>query len=134
MRRLILIAAAQLLVFGAVGPSHAADEPSLASILPGIDARGYTLPLTVDQLTPEERATFAGLPPSGILARRFLYTRGYLRFCRLVVENKLAPLQLPDLPTEENWDRQFLSQDESRNVADVALGMKMFAQLRPRDK
>jgi hypothetical protein len=85
--------------------------------------------LTVDQLDPTERAAFAALPPDSDGARQYLYTRGYLRYCRLVVAQTLPPLQLPPLPAHSNWNRQFLSQDEARSILDVALAMKITARM-----
>jgi hypothetical protein len=99
--------------------------------LPAVGEDGLSSPLTIEQLDASERETFASFAPESDDARRFLYTRGYLRFCRLVAAGALRPLQLPDLPAEENWDRRFLSEEEGRNVVDVALGMMMVARLTP---
>ncbi len=88
-------------------------------------------PLRVDQLDADERATFATLVPGSADARKFLYSRGFLRFCRLVVDGELSPLDLPDLPERENWERLFLSEHERTNVLDVALGMHLVALLQP---
>lgn len=129
MRRLVLLIAAQLLVFGAGGPSHAAGDDVAAQTLPRLDAQGRVLPLTVDQLTPEEAAKFASLPAGGVLATRFLYTRGFLRLCRKVADGALPPLELPERPSDEHWDRRFLSVEEGRDVVDVALGMQLMALL-----
>lgn len=112
------------------------SRPDLASQLPDpddrladVDAEGMIAPLRVDQLDPAERSTFASLAPGSPEARKFLYTRSFLRFCRLVIDGKLAPLGLPKLPLRENWDRQFLSQAEQKEVVDVAIGMKLTARL-----
>jgi hypothetical protein len=43
-------------------------------------------------------------------------------------------LALPDLPAEENWGRQFLSEAEGRDVVDYALGLKMIAMIKPPPK
>jgi len=108
-------------------------DPALvqANGLPGLDSQGQSLPLQIDRLTPDERAGFDGLAAGSDAARRFLYTRGYLRYCRLAAEGKIDPLSLPDLPAEENWDRAFLTAEEGRNIVDVALGRKMVAMMRP---
>lgn len=97
--------------------------------LPAVDADGMIAPLAVAQLDSAERATYATL--AGDDARRFLYTRGFLRFCRLVVANQLPPLQLPELPVEDNWDRRFISEEDGHSILDVALGMQMMAMMRP---
>jgi hypothetical protein len=108
-------------------------EPALVQTygLPGVDAEGSSLPLAADKLTSEERAHFASLAPEGADARRFLHVRGFLRYSRLVVDKKIDPRQLPDLPARENWDRRWLSQDEARDVLDVALAMSLTAELAP---
>jgi hypothetical protein len=117
-----------------LAPPRAAPpiDPALAQAngLPGVDAQGQILSLRLDQLAPAERTSFDRLP-SGDAARRFLYTRGYLRYCRLAAEGKIDPLSLPDLPAEENWDRAFLSAEEGRSIVDVVLGRKMVAMMQP---
>jgi hypothetical protein len=125
--RLVLLAVTAILFFGPAAPAFAQAEA-----LPSVDAQGKPGPLTVDQLTAEERGRYNALDPAGDDARQFLYTRGFLRFARLVVEGKLPPLQLPELPAEADWDRQFLSADEAANVVDVALGMNLAALMPPR--
>jgi hypothetical protein len=126
MLRLALLAifAALLLSPLAAGPAFAQSDA-----LPTVGADGMIQPLTVDQLDSSELATFAALTPDSDDARQFLYTRGYLRYCRLVVAETLPPLQLPPLPARSNWNRQFLSQDERESILDVALAMKMTARL-----
>jgi hypothetical protein len=121
-------------MLGPPPPAPPPIDPALVQAhgLPGVDADGSSLPLAVDQLTSEERAAFASLAPGSADAKRFLFVRGFLRYSRLVVDKKIAPLQLPDLPARENWDRKWLSNDESRNVLDVALAMNMTAMLQPR--
>jgi len=99
--------------------------------LPAVDANGQSQPLTVDQLDAQERVQFNTLAAGGDDARKFLYTRGYVRFCRLVVTGALPPLQLPELPARENWDRRFLSEDEGKAIVDVALGRKIVAEMTP---
>jgi hypothetical protein len=128
MFRLTLIAVVAMLL---VGPMGATPASSQADVLPAVDAAGVMSPLTPDQLNPAERASFERLTPGSEDATQFLYTRGYLRFCHLVVDEKLAPLALPRLPARENWDRQFLSEEERRNVLDVALAMKLMARMAP---
>jgi hypothetical protein len=120
-----------LALFAVLVWGPAATNPAFAqsNALPPISADGTIRPLTVDQLDPTERATFATLSPNSDGARQFLYTRGYLRYCRLVVAKKLAPLQLPPLPARSDWNRQFLSQDEIRDILDVALGMKLLERM-----
>lgn len=117
----LLVAA---LLLSAAGTTSAFAQ---SDALPRIGADGAVEPLTVDQLEENERTTFATL--TGDAARQFLYTRGYLRYCRLVVSEALPPLQLPPLPARANWNRQFLSEDEARNILDVALAMKMTARM-----
>lgn len=128
MRRLIPLAITLLLAFGAMTPVLAAGPVAATLQLPAVDADGYTRPLTADQLTPEERATYAQLPAGGDDARKFLYTRGFLRFCQLVIDHKLDPLDLPRLPARENWKRELLTEQEARNVLDLALGLKREAR------
>lgn len=97
--------------------------------LPPVDADGRALPLTPEQLNADEKTTYATLPPGSAKAKQFLYVRGYLRYCRLVVAGTIAPLQLPSLPARENWNREHLSASEATNVLDVALAMKISARL-----
>lgn len=129
MRRLALLAAMAILLAGPPTPGSAMVFGGQSSVLPAIDADGRTLPLTVDQLDPEERARFVQLEPASDDARRFLYTRGYLRYCHEVVAGRLAPLGLPPLPLRQNWNRRFLSDEEATNILDVALGMKYVARM-----
>lgn len=131
MRRFVLLAATVAFLFGSLAPGLAAGMVVSPQTLPAVDADGRTLPLTIDQLDPDERARFAQLAPGSEDARRFLYTRAFLRYCRLVVDGQLAPLDLPRLPIRDNWDRQWLSEDEVTNVLDVALGMSLFAKMQP---
>ncbi len=93
--------------------------------LPALDAEGRTLPLRADQLDPAEREAYAGLATPSDDARQFLYTRGFLRYARLVADGKLPPANLPPLPLRANWNRKFLSQSEATGVLDVAIGMKL---------
>ena len=108
-------------------------DPALftANALPAIDADGRTGPLKVDQLTVAEKATYASLQADSVTATQFLHVRGYLRFCRLVIAGTIQPLQLPKLPARENWSREHLSNDEARDILDVALGMKLAARMTP---
>lgn len=103
-----------------VSPVHAQSN-----VLPAVDADGRVAPLTVDQLDEAERATYSTLSEDD--ARRFLFTRGYLRYARLVVQEQLPPLELPRLPERANWGRHLLSQEEALDL-DVALGMKIEAR------
>lgn len=126
MRRFILHAATAAFLLGALPPGWAAAQ---VPALPAIDAEGRISPLTVDQLDPDERATFETLAAGSADARRFLYTRGFLRHARTIVDGEITPILLPDLPARENWDRRFLSQTEADDVIDVALAMHMAAAL-----
>ena len=126
MLRFVLVAALAASLFGPALPGPAVAQ---SDALPPVTADGRMSPLTVDQLDANERATFAGLAPNSDDARKFLYTRGYLRYCRLVVAEKLPPLQLPLLPERTNWHRGFLNEHEAKSILDVALGMKMLARM-----
>ncbi|HYC73214.1 hypothetical protein [Brevundimonas sp.] len=126
MRRFVLQAAATAFLFGTLMPGSACGQ---VPVLSAVDAEGQMAPLTVDQLDPEERAIFETLAPDSADARRFLYTRGFLRHARQVVDGQLTPILLPDLPAEENWDRRFFSQKEADDVIDAALTMHMAATL-----
>ena len=133
---LMLFACAMLLAAGAVmttaaGAQAAPAETAVAPVLPAIGSDGLTAPLTADQLDRAERATYAGLQPNSVDARQFLYTRGYLRYCKQVVAGTRPALELPPLPKRENWNRKFLSTDETDKVVDVALGQKIAARLPP---
>jgi hypothetical protein len=127
MLRVALLALFAVLVWG-----PAATNPAFAqsNALPRIGADGMMQPLTADQLGPTERATFAALPQNSDGVRQFLYTRSYLRCCRLVVARSIPPLQLPPLPARSNWNRQFLSQDGIQSILDVALGMKLMERMK----
>lgn len=124
MLRLGLLAVISVLCFS---PLAAGPALAQADALPAIAADGSTLPLTVDQLDPNEREIYATLNADD--ARRFLYTRGYLRYARLVVARQMPPLDLPALPARANWGRHLLTEEEARDVLDVALGMNMIALL-----
>lgn len=97
-----------------------------SDVLPAVDANGVMAPLTVDQLDAQERTTYATLSEDD--AQRYLHTRGYLRYARLVVAGELPPLELPRLPPRANWGRHLLSESERTNILDVALGMKYVAR------
>ena len=97
--------------------------------LPVVGSDCMMAPLSPQQLTALEKSSFSALAAGSPEASKFLYTRGYLRFARLVVSGNLPPLQLPCLPARSNWDRTYLTEDEAHNVVDVALGMKMLARL-----
>lgn len=129
MRRFVLLAAAAAFLFASAAPVSAAGAGGQTAVLPPVDAERRMSPLTPDQLDANERIVFEALAQGGADARRFLHTRGYLRHARLVVAGQVAPIDLPDLPAEEDWDRRFLSQEEADNVIDVALGMHMAAML-----
>lgn len=115
LRRSVLALAAAAI---AASPTLAADDD-----LPGLDANGLTLPLRVDQLTPAERRIYAQLV--GDDGRRYLYTRGFLRYCQRVVDHRLQAADLPPLPIRDNWRRAFLSAAEATGVVDAALEMKL---------
>jgi hypothetical protein len=108
-------------VASAAQPTAASAETAPALVLPAIGPDGTTLPLTADQLDADERKTYAALPSGSDDARQFLYTRGFLRYCRKVVDGTLPPAKLPQIPERENWNKKFLSAHESKNVVDVAL-------------
>jgi hypothetical protein len=123
LRRALILAVALLCSALAMGPALAQ-----APVLPALDASGMTLPLSVEQLDDFERPHYAQLGDDDA-RRRFLYTRGYLRYARLVANREMAPIDLPPLPERINWGRQYLTADEARNVLDVALGMNMIAMM-----
>lgn len=127
MRRFVLLAAMAVLLSGWPALVSATGFHSQPQALPPLNAEGRIGPLTVDQLDPGERTRFAQLPPGSAAALRFLYTRGFLRYARLVVSGDLAPISLPELPDEEHWDRQFLSPSEAEDVINVALQMNVSA-------
>lgn len=136
-KRLTVFALAAFLAVAATlsGAVPSAAEPAAATgpelVLPAIGPDGLTPPLTADQLTPTEQAAYAGLQPDSADARQYLYTRGYLRYCKQVVDGTRPALELPSLPKRENWNRKFLSADEANKVVDVALGQKIAARLPP---
>lgn len=127
MLRLMLLAVVSLLLFSSMGATQASAQ---ADALPTVDAAGVIAPLSIDQLDPAERARFESLAAGSDDARRFLYTRGYLRYSRLVVDGLLAPLELPRLPPVEDWDNRFFSEEE-RVINDAALAMKLIARMQP---
>lgn len=127
MRGFVLLAAAAVILSASLVPEPVVAQAPPPQTLPAIDAEGRMLPLTVDQLDAVERARFTQLAPGGDDARRFLYTRGFLRYARLVVGGDMAPIDLPELPDQENYDRRFLSQAESYDVVDRALHMHLRA-------
>lgn len=129
MRRFVPLAATAVFLFGSLAPGPATGLGGQSQALPALNAEGLIGPLTVDQLDPGERVRFAELTPGSAEARRFLYTRGYLRYARLVVSGQLAPINLPELPARVNWDRRFFSPSEAEDVIDVALAMQMSAML-----
>ncbi len=121
MLRLALLALLSILCLSPLAPGSALAQ---SDVLPAIDADGSTLPLTVDQLDPNERAIYATLNTDD--ARRFLYTRGY---ARLVVSRQMPAIELPALPARANWGRHLLTEEEAREVLDVALLMNMLAMM-----
>jgi hypothetical protein len=100
-----------------------------SDVLPAIGADGLTVPLTVEQLDDSERATYTSLSADTAAATRFLYTRGYFRYCRLVAAKKLEASRLPPLPSEKHWDRAYLNAEEGR-TADFAMGLWMISTMR----
>jgi hypothetical protein len=108
-------------------------QPALAATaeLPAVDADGKIAPLTPQQLDPAERKVFDTLAAGSAEATKYLYTRGFLRYAKLVVDRKIEPLRLPSLPAPEHWNRAYFSQDEAKKIVDVALGYKMLAMMKP---
>ncbi|HSG34867.1 MAG TPA: hypothetical protein VLA37_10055, partial [Sphingomonadaceae bacterium] len=110
-------------------------EPALAQLaddtqLSVVDIDGNIAPLTPQQLDANEQPAYAALVPGSAEATRFLYTRAFLRYARLVVDGKLLPEDLPALPDRANWDRTYLSEAEAR-IVDDALGMNIAAHFNP---
>lgn len=99
--------------------------------LPAVDADENMAPLTPQQLSEAERKKFDQLPANSPEATKFLYTRGFLRYAKLVADRKIEPLRLPKLPARENWNRAYFSPDEAKNIIDVALAMQMIAMMKP---
>ena len=113
MLRVTALVLALCVLVCAMGASQAASAAPAVEALPPIDSAGVSGPLTVDQLTPAERLRFAQLAPGSADARRFLFTRGFPRYCRQVLAGALAARDLPELPSRDDWDRRFLSDDEA---------------------
>ena len=109
MRRFVLLAVTAALLSGSPTLCLAKEPGGQIETLPAVDSDGRTVPLTIDQLHPDERTRFVQMAPGSDDARTFLYTRGYLRFCREVIEGRRDPLDLPRLPLRVNWNRQFLN-------------------------
>ncbi|HSG35222.1 MAG TPA: hypothetical protein VLA37_11850, partial [Sphingomonadaceae bacterium] len=63
-------------------------------------------------------------------ATAFLHTRGFLRYARLVVDERLDPDQLPWLPADELWNRDYLSAEEAEQIVDIALAMQIISMLK----
>jgi hypothetical protein len=122
LRRTFVGVSAALFVGLMVQSAYAQSEP-----LPPLDAEGMVMPLTFDQLDAGERITYATLGDDD--RRRLLYSRAFLRYCRAVIAEQIPPLELPPLPARANYSRQFFSQEESENIVDVAIGMKLYARM-----
>lgn len=101
---------------------------------PGLGKDGAILPLAPEQLDAGEVKTYATLVRGSDDERQFLYTRGYLRYCKLVVAGGLQASQLPPLPARKNWDRRFLTEQEATNIVDVALTQKLAGKMPPQRK
>lgn len=121
MLRVVLASVVAVLALSLSSVASAQSE-----VLPTIAADGRMTPLTIGQLNADERAVYATLNEDD--ARRYLFTRGYLRYARLVVSGDLPPLELPPLPARVNWGRHLLSAEEATSILDVALGMKYVAR------
>lgn len=78
-----------------------------------------------EQLDESDRAAFAQMAPDSDAARRFLYTRVYYRYCRLVTELKVPASSLPLLPSDENLDERYLSPAEIRTIE---VAFRLFAR------
>ena len=125
MKKLTLLAA--LLSVAQLSPPPA--FAGAGSELPAV-ADCKMAPLTPQQLTGDEKVIFEKLPAGSAEARKFLYTRGYLRYARRVVDGSMQPLDLPCLPARDNWNRGYLTAEEARDILDVALGRKMVAGMK----
>ncbi len=132
MMTMQLASPTMVVALGTGNPQTARPQPLLAE--------GYTPPLTVPQLNPNLMITLVGMPRLSERAiydtlttdddrRRYLYSRGYFRWCRDVIQNDVLPRNLPRLPKRTDWNRAFLEdQAEAVNILDVALGMKREAR------
>lgn len=125
--------ALQMRIASRLGPPQqltAAEHAALPGDLPAFDPQGRAQPLRPEQLTAAERADYAALAPGSVEARQFLHVRGFLRYARLVVDGKLAPAKLPDLPDKADWDRRFASPGEIKDILDPALAMKIMSMFK----
>jgi hypothetical protein len=134
---LLVLAASASAVTRPAGPSTAAApvcHPPIAAVpddyLPCIAADGRTEMLRVEQLDQAERLNYAAFLPGSEAANKFLFTRGYLRYCRLVMSMRITPLQLPKPPVDEHWNDSFLTDDEY-SIVDTAVGMNLVARMGP---
>ena len=128
MKKLTLLAALTFVALIARTPSLAWAPGNGSELPPVVDCK--TGPLTPQQLTSDERTQFDKLSAGSAEATKFLFTRGYLRYAKLVVAGSIQPADLPCLPARENWSRGYLTPDEAKNILDVALGRKLVASMR----
>lgn len=113
-----------------VRPLPAQGPVAETAVLPAIDDQENMAPLKIEQLSRAERQAFAKLAPGSPEATKFLYTRGFLRYAKLVVDKKVEPARLPRLPARENWDRRYLSAEEIKTILDPALAMQLMLMMK----
>ncbi len=91
-------------------PTRSATPPTL----PGLPAvtNGAMALLEPGQLDPEERTAFGALTPDSEAARRFLYTRGFVRYCRVVAEGRVQAGDLP-IVDGKSMDNAYVSPAET---------------------
>lgn len=85
--------------------------------LPPVTAGSMAL-LTPSQLYPDERARFDALAPGSEAARRFLYTRGFIRYCQYVADGRVSGGDLP-IVDDKSMDNAYVSTAET-NACKIA--------------
>lgn len=98
-------------------PTRSATPPNLPGLPPVTNAS--MAPLTPSQLYPEERAKFDALAPGSEAAQRFLYTRGFIRYCQFVADGRVQAGDLP-IVDDKGMDNAYVSAAET-NVCRIAL-------------